>query len=206
MVYLDDLLVHDDFAKAVQSLGRPFLQEAGLGPVDQLGVVTADAEAASRRLEQKGLQAFFIAGGPVQMWTENGKDRDFRGRIGISSYQGAELELLEPGEGSNFYRQALDPLGRMTVHHLGFMVPDVDAASEKLTEAGCPLWVRGRIASKPVRVEFAYMDAKEQCGFVIEFITVSIFGKQIRAPHGLYNLLAGMQKKMGKRSWELNKG
>ncbi|MBI9073913.1 MAG: VOC family protein [Desulfatibacillum sp.] len=203
MVYLEDLLLHDDFARAVDALGHPFVQEMKLGPVHQLGLIVPDAEAASRRLEQKGVKPFFLASGPVDMWTENGKDRNFSGKLGSSLYQGKELELLEPGEGSDFYRRALDPKGRIVVHHLAFLVPDVDEAAERLTASGCPLWVRGRIKKGPYKIEFAYMDALGQCGFVLEFMSHRLLGRPVKPPAGLYAFLGKVQKKTGKRSLDI---
>ena len=202
MVFLEDLLVHDDFSIAVDALGQPFISQLGLGPVHQLGVVVPDVVSASRRLEQKGIPPFFVVSGSTNLWTENGKEREFKGKKGNSIYQGKDLEILEPGEGSNFYRQSLAPAGRMAIHHLGFVVPDVDEAAEKLTDLGCPLWVRGRLEKGRYKVEFAYMDALAQCGFIIEFINYRLMGKSVKIPAGLYALLGKLQKRTGKRYWE----
>ncbi len=203
MVILDDLLVQDDFAQAVDNLCRSFNMEHGLGPVHQLGLVVSDAEAAAKTLEHKGVGSFFLTSGPTAMWCENGKERDFRGKLGLAYYQGKEMELLEPGMGSNFYRQSLDPDNRIVVQHLGFLVRDVDQWSEKLTAAGCPLWVRGRIKVGPVVAEFAYMDAIKQCGFIIEFISHRFLGIPNRPAKGLLHMIGNVQKLTGKRTFDL---
>ncbi len=202
-MFLNDILIKDNFLKAAESLGQPFVEEMNLGKVHQLGLVVPDAQSAANRLEQKGIPPFFLANGPVDMWTENGKDREFRGSLGISSYQGKELELLEPGVGSNFYRQSLDPDGGVVIQHLGFIVKDVDESSERLTAAGCPLWVRGRIKIGPCLAEFAYMDAIAQCGFIVEFISYRLWNMPVRPRSGLYKILGQLQKVSGKRTFTL---
>ena len=72
-------------------------------------------------------------------------------------HRGIELEPLAAGVGSDFYRQMLDPAGGMSIHHLGFHVPDVDAWAERLvasTKGRASLWVRGRLAVWPTRIDF----------------------------------------------------
>lgn len=204
MMFLDDILIKDDFAAAVDELCKPFAEEHGLSEVYQLGMVVPDVQDSAKRLEQKGVRPFFITQGPVTRWTENGKERDFSAKLGLAYYQGKELELLEPGVGSNFYRQHLDPDGKIVVQHLAFLVRNVDEWSEKLTAAGCPLWVRGKIVAGPATVEFAYMDAIKQSGFIIEFISHRFLGIPNRPPQGLFRTLGRIQKITGKRVFNIN--
>ena len=199
MLILDELLVEDDFARAVDNLSPPFMSRLDPPPVHQLGVVVPEIQAAADNLEGKGVGPFLLASGPVTQWSENGKERRFTGKLGLGYFRGKEIELLEPGSGSNFYLQHLDPKGRFLVQHLGFLVKDVDDWSEKLTALGCPLWVRGKIKTGPVTAEFAYMDAIQQCGFIVEFICFKFLGISGGPPQKIIHMLGNAQKRSGKR-------
>lgn len=123
-----------------------------------------------------------------------------RGKLGLSHHHSVELELLEPGEGSDFYRRSLDPEGRIVVQHLGFLVDDVDTWAEKLTAAGSAVWVRGAITLGPANTQFAYMDTEETAGIVVEFISQRCFGLRWWPLGVLFKAAARIEKWTGKRS------
>ena len=201
MVFLEDLLESNDFAGVVNDLALAFRTRHGLGKIHQLGLVVDDVERAAARLETQGIGPFFIASGAPIFWREKGEERDVCGKMGLAYHHGFELELLEPTQGSDFYRQCLDPQGRVVVQHLGFLVKDVDAAAQKLTEAGTPVWVRGRLKAFPSITDFAYMDPVEQGGLIMEFISWKLLGWwSINPPAGLFHLIGRIEKFTGKRS------
>ena len=200
MVFLEDLLSADDFGAAVDGLAREFRDRHELPAIHQLGLVVPDVKEAAHTLEDHGIGPFFIAHGSAAWWRERGQDGSVRGDLGLAYYKGFELELLEPGEGSDFYRQSLDPEGRIVVQHLGLLVRDVDEWIEKLEAAGTSTWVRGRVKMGPVRAEFAYMDAMDEVGFIIELIAWCTFGWITTPPTGVVKVLGRLQKWSGKRS------
>jgi hypothetical protein len=146
MVLFEDLLSAQDLREAANALVREFREQHDLPPIHQLGLVVADVQLAAQTLEARGMGPFFITHGAASMWREHGEEHHFRGKMGLAYHRGFELELLQPGEGSNFYRQSLDTVGRIVVQHLGFSVMDVDAWANRLTaSSGYPIWVRGRL-------------------------------------------------------------
>jgi catechol 2,3-dioxygenase-like lactoylglutathione lyase family enzyme len=199
MILFDDLLNADNLSQAIDGLAREFRDEHRLPDIHQLGLVVPDVEAAAARLEARGIGPFFIAQGAPVFWCERGEKRSFVGRMGIAYQQGVELEPLEPGEGSDFYRCCLDPEGRIVVQHLGFAVPDVDEWAGRLEASGVPVWIRGRLKLGPVSSDFAYMDSVEQCGFVIEFICWRLFGRPFRPPAAVFHTVGRLEKWSGKR-------
>lgn len=200
MEFLKDLMRADDFGSAVKALAHDFCVQHGLPTIHQLGLVVPDVEAAARELEGQGIGPFFIAEGAPVLWCERGQEREVRLKLGLAYYQGFELEPLEPGEGSEFYGQSLDPEGRTVVQHLGFLVRDVDRWAERLVSAGFPLWVRGRIKAGPLLADFAYMDTVEEAGLIMEFISMRLFGRSIGPMAGLMHGLGRLEKWSGKRS------
>jgi hypothetical protein len=200
MIFLDDFLNADEFSNAVNNLAKEFRDRYGLDKIHQLGLVVPDVEESAKALEDKGLGPFFIAAGSPVLWLERQEERNYSGKLGIAYYKGFELELLEPGEGSEFYRQRLDAESRVVVHHIGFMVPDVDEWAERLIAAGYPVWVRGRLKAGPMTGDFAYMDTVKDTGLVIEFISWRLLGIKISPPAAVFRALGRLEKWTGKRS------
>jgi catechol 2,3-dioxygenase-like lactoylglutathione lyase family enzyme len=199
MVLLDDLLNADDFSQAVDGLAREFREEHRLPDIHQLGLVVPDVEAAAARLEARGIGPFFIAQGSPVLWWERGQEREFKGKMALAYHQGVELEPLEPGQGPDFYRQSLDPEGRIIVQHLGFSVQDVDEWAGQLEASGVPVWIRGRLKLGPVSTDFAYMDSVAQAGLVVEFICWRLFGRPVRPPAAVFHTVGRLEKWSGKR-------
>ncbi len=200
MVLLDELLAAANPSQAIESLAREFRCKHGLSRIHQLGLVVPDVEEAARTLEERGIGPFFIAQGAPVFWRERGQERQFRGKMGIAFHQGVEFELLEPGAGSDFYRQSLDPEGRIVVQHLGLVAENVDDCASRLDAAGSPLWVRGQLKMGPLGVDFAYMDSLVGAGFIVEFICWRVLGRPFCPPAGVFHAVGRLEKWSGKRS------
>jgi len=196
----DELLEKDNFSDAVEALARDKREELDLPPIHQLGLVVPDAVAAAKDLEARGIGPFFIASGAPVLWRERGEEIKFKGKLGMSYYKGIELELLEPGQGSDFYRRRLDPEGRIVVQHLGMLAEDVDKWAVPLVSQGYPIYVRGCIKTGPMTTDFAYMDTEESAGFVLEFISWKVFGRNMGPPARFMNAIARLQKLTGLRT------
>ncbi|MBC7232332.1 MAG: VOC family protein [Chloroflexi bacterium] len=203
MILLEDLLHSRDFTSAVDSLAHDFRDRHLLPAIYQLGLVVSDVEESATYLETQGIGPFFIAAGAPVFWLERGQELHIRGEMGLGYYRGLEFELLEPTQGSDFYRQSLDSDGRIAVQHLGFLVRDVDGWARRLVEVGYPLWVRGQLRIGPVKVDFAYMDTVGEAGVIIEFISWHVLGWVFRPPAGILSAVARWEKRSGKRSLSL---
>jgi len=200
MISLNELIDSAGFAEKVRNLAKDFRQKFGLAQVHQLGLVVASVEKSAEDLEAKGIGPFFIAEGSPVLWQERGEKKSFKGKLGLAYIEGIELELLEPGEGSDFYRQHLDPQGKIMIQHLGLLAADVDASAKKLEDAGYRVWVRGKLKSGPMTTDFAYMDTISEAGFIIEFISWRLFGFSFSPRPGLIHALGRLEKWSGIRS------
>ncbi len=202
MLLLQDLLGAASFSQSVDNLLADFRLGHTLPGIRQLGVVVPDVASAARTLEARGIGPFSILSGSPVTWLEKGENRNVSGKVGLAYLEAVEVELLEPMEGSDFYRQSLDPNGRPVVHHAGLFVHDVDASAETLIAAGMPVWVRGQLKTGPVLVEFAYMDTVKQAGLIVEFITWRIRGRVFVPPPGVVRGAEWLERLVGKRSVE----
>ncbi|MGC8786147.1 MAG: VOC family protein [Anaerolineae bacterium] len=203
MICLEDLLESMDLASAVDSLAHEFRAKHGLPAIYQLGLVVPNVERAAAYLEARGIGPFFIASGAPVFWREREQELHVQGKMGLGYHQGLELELLEPTQGSDFYRQSLHSEGKITVQHLGFLVRDVDTWAKRIVGAGYPVWVRGQLGIGPVKVDFAYMDTVDEVGIIIEFICWHAFGWTFHPPAGILSSAAQWEKRCGKRSISL---
>jgi hypothetical protein len=203
MVFFDDLLQAKDFSKAVDAIGKEFRTRFAFPDIHQIGLVVPDVEKAADDLEKQGLGPFFIANGKVKVWEERGEKKGFSGKMGLATHEGFEIELLEPGTGSDFYASCVDAGGRPVVQHLGFLVKDVDVWASILSQAGSQVWVKGDMGVWPIRTRFAYMDTIKESGIILEFIAWSILGINFQPPSILYKCLAGLEKRLGIRSISL---
>jgi len=202
MISFFNLLDKDDFSAEVDKLAGAFRKTHGLGKVHQLGLVVPEVEEAAKSLEDK-VGPFFVASGKTGLWRERGSVRDFHGKMGLAYYKGHELELLEQGQGSDFYRRCLGPAGEIRVQHLGFLCRDVDREAKRLESAGFPVYVRGLIKSGPLKIDFAYMDTEKEAGYIIEFISWKFAEIPVRPSPALTGLMARLLRLFGKRSLPL---
>ena len=199
MIYFDDLLKDDNIDDTVSRIAKDFRKKHNFPEVRQLGVVVPDVETAAEELEEKGIGPFFIASDTLKFWNERGESKTFSGKLGMAIYKGYEVELLEPGVGSDFYKTCVDEKCRMVVQHLGFMVKNVDAYQQELEKSGCKTWVRGQIKSFPIVTDFAYMDTVAQAGIILEFIDMRFLGVGVKPPGAIYHSLGRLEKLTGIR-------
>jgi len=198
--FFDDVLRSDNIDYTLSLIAKDFREKYNFPDIRQLGIVVANVETAAAELENKGMGPFFIASDTLDMWNERGKNKTFSGKVGLACHKGYEIELLEPGTGSNFYKSCVKK-GRMVLQHLGFSVKNVDSFKRKLEESGNKTWVRGRIKSLGLVTEFAYMDTLKQAGIITELIDMRIFGVPLKNPHaGFYHNCGRLEKIIGKRS------
>jgi hypothetical protein len=198
--YFDDMLKSNNINDDISLIAKDFREKNDFPDVRQLGIVVADVEAAAAELEHKGLGPFFIAADTLDMWNERGKNKTFSGKVGLACHKGYEIELLESGKGSNFYKSCVDKKGRMVLQHLGFSVKDVDSWTLKLENSGNKTWVRGRIKSLGLVTEFAYVDTLKQAGIIMELIDMRYLGISLKPHAGVYHNFGRLEKLIHKRS------
>lgn len=198
-MFLEELLCSPDFGAAVGNLARPFRERWGLPEVHQLGLVVPDVENAADELTRRDIGPFFIAVGAPRLWRERGQERRVQGKMALTRYQGVELELLEPLDGSDFYTGSVNPEGRPVLHHIGFFVKDLDGWADRLARSGYPVWVRGRLGLGPLQTDFAYMDTVGDAGVIVEFIRWRIFGVRFVPPGSVLKAIGGLERRLGFR-------
>jgi catechol 2,3-dioxygenase-like lactoylglutathione lyase family enzyme len=85
-------------------------------------------------------------------------------RFRFCNLDNVQLQLCEPGPGGSPQRAFLETHGE-GVFHLGFTVPDLDAAEAGAAGLGLAPWMRGRL---PDRTGFTYFDTRKDAGVALE--------------------------------------
>jgi hypothetical protein len=133
--------------------------------------VVPDAEAAARRWSALfGIGPFFFADYTPDRFRDvlyRGQPGELQMRTAIAYAGDVQVEFIEPRmTGPNCYRDSV-PAGSEGFHHICFWTHDLEADIRHYEAAGCTVATRARVAKGP---SFAYIDARAQCGFMVELL------------------------------------
>ena len=117
------------------------LAELGLGPVNQVGFVVRDMDCALRRYEPL-FGRFEVMEANDMEWNYRGTPETSTLKVAFAKSGDLEIELIEWVSGETPHKEFLDA-GREGMHHLRYIVDDLDAASDKLASIGYqPIWTK----------------------------------------------------------------
>jgi len=81
------------------------------------------------------------------------------GKIALAQVGGVQLELVQPVEGPSIYRDWLKEHGE-GLHHMNFLVDDVDEACRMLSAQGFPSLQSGKFGPAEQKGAYNYVDIK----------------------------------------------
>jgi hypothetical protein len=213
MKLLDDYL--DGFPARLSELTRPGLRGVTLpAQVDELGLVCPDVRAAIADLQRRyaDMCLFLVGEGSPTGFREHGAEVAFTTRVAFGHYRGVMLELAEPGVGSTLFGEALDPGGRVTIHHLGFYSRErtltrsepgaaaPTAYGPALQAAGLSPRVNAFIQAFGVVTTVAIYDASQELDVSLEFLDFRLFsqdGWYVGIPQGVFGVVGWLQRALG---------
>lgn len=142
----------------------------GFRRVTQVAIVVRDIEEAAERWAR-------LLGVPkprvieTEEWertrmTYRGAPSRGRAKLAFFDLGGVTLELIEPIGGPSTWSEFLEEQGQ-GIHHIAFVVDDMDAAIRRLEEEGGVLVQRGDFEGG----SYAYVDAREKLGAIVELLT-----------------------------------
>ena len=82
-----------------------------------------------------------------------------REKIALAQVGGVQLELVQPVEGPSIYKDWLVEHGE-GIHHINFLVDDVDETVEVLAQQGFPSIQSGKFGPKEQKGAYNYIDIK----------------------------------------------
>jgi catechol 2,3-dioxygenase-like lactoylglutathione lyase family enzyme len=139
--------------------GKPFSM------LHHLSLVVRDIDAAVGFFESVGIGPF-TEYPPMAEYTRLHVPDEagfFDTRIRFAQNRPVQLQLVQPGQGGSIYRDFLEKNGE-GVFHLGFVVPNIDAAEAAAKGMGLAVISSGRRENGS---GFAYFDTADQCGVTL---------------------------------------
>jgi methylmalonyl-CoA/ethylmalonyl-CoA epimerase len=136
-----------------------------------VGLVVKDIDKAMAYFESIGIGPFKV--GDQRKITIpfkgelHGKPAEWKTTISNADLGGTELELLEPTEGNQALKESLDATGE-GLHHIGFLVNDLDATITKCKKDGLKIWTKSKMTKGP---NFLYTEPSETGSLAIELRT-----------------------------------
>lgn len=129
-------------------------------------IVVRDLEKATAYYESIGIGPWFEypKGGAYLEFEVPNKEASDAMRYKCVQLQNVQIQLCQPGPQDSPQRRFLDERGE-GVYHLGFEVPDRDAAEAEGRALGLKVVARGR---REDLSGFCYFDTRQQAGVVLE--------------------------------------
>jgi hypothetical protein len=150
--------------------------QSWLGPIDQLGYVVDDIEAAMAHwVEKLGVgPCYFLPSPPKQDLAYRGRPTEARIAVALSFSGALQIELIQPvDDHPTPYRDFLAAHGT-GLHHLARFVDDYDAAMAGYASRGMEPFFGGRGLTEKQR--FSYFDTETHGGTCSELIETVEFG------------------------------
>jgi methylmalonyl-CoA/ethylmalonyl-CoA epimerase len=143
------------------------LKLPGLG---QVGYVVQDIDkTVSYYKNTLGVRPWMLMDERPEPCIEKGKKVHPLLRIALAYMGAVQVELIQVMEGESIHlNHPADSPWR--IHHLGFMVQDIDKRLDACQEMGIEVLQRGTIKDIGFTVNYAYLDTVREAGSVIEFI------------------------------------
>lgn len=137
-----------------------------LPPVHQIGMVVRDMDRSIEYYSELfGFGPWNVFTPEYQGRTYRGKPADFSYKIALTDFGNLELELIQVFKGPTVYEDDLGKDGE-GLHHLGFMVNNIDERVEIAEGIGIEVIQSGyRPGGK-----FAYLDTRFIAGVTLELI------------------------------------
>ena len=132
--------------------------------IHQIGIVVKDLDKTVSFFTAIGLGPFIIRKAKHQAATVKGKKEHYEVRIAICQQGPLQFELIEHIAGKTIHKDFLDQKGE-GLHHIRFMVSDLDNVISKFSEIGIDVLQKDRFKDGG---GIAYMDTGKTGGIVIE--------------------------------------
>lgn len=139
-----------------------------LPPVQQVSIVVKDMDRAVEYYTSTfGIGPFRVMDIDLEGVLLRGKPISTKIKVAFAKSGPLQVELIQPVEGKNIYTEFLDSKGE-GLHHLGFLVDDLDAMLAELAKEGIePIFHKGY----PDRgAAFAYLNSDKIGGVMFELI------------------------------------
>ncbi len=148
---------------------RDLIRLLHLPKLGQIGMVVRDMEKTMNYYRDTfGIRPWVVFEGEPVFAVQRGENVNPTLKIGLSYIGDVQLELIQVLKGKTYHTDLLEK--GEGLHHLGFMVKDIEKRLEACSMLGIDVIQKGRISSKGFTVDYAYLDTVKIGGVIFEFI------------------------------------
>ncbi len=134
--------------------------------IDQIGIVVKNMERKVKVYEKLfGIEPFLTLESPTSSTIDSAKLKIVLFQLGD-----VQLELIQVLEGETIHSEFLENKGE-GLHHLGFIVEDIEEELIRLEKEGIKVLERGIVQEM---VKFAYLDTEKTLGIIVELIQLTL--------------------------------
>ena len=170
-------------------MGKSVIKQMKLPKLGQIGYVVKDVDkTVSYYRDTLGIRPWMLLDERPEPCLEKGKEVHPLLRIALAYMGSIQVELIQVVEGESVHlnHPAESP---WRVHHLGFMVQDINKRLDACQKLGIGLLQRGTMRDIGFAVDYAYLDTVEQAGVVIEFIEWRLGSLPLPVNRLIFNIL-----------------
>jgi catechol 2,3-dioxygenase-like lactoylglutathione lyase family enzyme len=145
-------------------------ERLGLPAVGQIGYVVADiAKTVAYCREAFGIAPWLVLDQRPDPCMQGKEPAHPLLAIGLAYAGSMQIELIQVKEGDSIHlRHLQEPESR--IHHLGFMVQDLDRRLRDYERMGIGILQQGTIRNAGITVKYAYLDVADTAGIIVELI------------------------------------
>ena len=145
-------------------------EQLKLPKIGQLGYVVPDInEGIAYCREVLGIRPWMLLDEKPEPCLQYGKEICIHLKIALAYAGSMQIELIQVMDGESLHLDHLTkPEGML--HHLGFMVQDVNRRLEECRRLGIGVLQRGTIRDAGFTVDYAYLDTVAPAGIILELI------------------------------------
>lgn len=170
-------------------MGKSVIKQMKLPKLGQIGYVVKDVDkTVSYYRDTLGIRPWMLLDERPEPCLEKGKEVHPLLRIALAYMGTVQVELIQVVEGESVHLNHPEE-SQWRVHHLGFMVQDIDKRLDACQKLGIGLLQRGTIRDIGFMVDYAYLDTVEQAGVVIEFIQWRLGAVPLPVNRLIFNIL-----------------
>jgi methylmalonyl-CoA/ethylmalonyl-CoA epimerase len=142
-----------------------------IGAIEHVGVLVRDLDRAMEHYANDlGIgpwAVYTLSPDWIRDMTVHGEEQGYVHKLALCNVGPVLYELMESVRGPNIYEEFLNEHGE-GVHHLGYLVEDIDEEISNMEERGFAMVQSGRGFGTANDGAYAYFDTENACGCILE--------------------------------------
>jgi len=166
-----------------------------LPKLGQIGYVVTDIDKTMAYYKDTlGISPWIVLDERPDPCIEKGEEVHPLLRIALAYMGPVQMELIQVVEGESLHLNHVRE-SKGGVHHLGFMVQDLDKRLDACHKMGIGILQRGTIKDIGFTIDYAYLDTVDQAGIILELIQWRLGSIPLPINRLVYNVVSWVGSK-----------